>query len=475
MKNRILTPILILLFSATLKAQLTIVVTSLPTYTSDRVELYLAGTFNNWAPDNKDYRLTKNKDGFYSLTLDPPKGELKFKFTRGSWATVEGNREGSYRPDRILNYFGKKQTVYCNINSWEGNNTNKAGTAQPNVLILDPAFKMPQLDRNRRIWIYLPPDYDQTDRSYPVIYLQDGQNLFDKATSFSGEWKVDETLNQIAQQSGQGFIAVGIDNGSSDRMAEYSPWPNTQYGGGRGGQYVKFLVETLKPFIDKNFRTLSGPENTAIIGSSLGGLISFYAAIEYPEVFGKAGVFSPAFWYTEGWSFWHVVEEGRKSDVQIYMIGGAQEKSNMAGNLLAMARTLLATGFSPQEIHYQIHADGEHKERYWAREFSQAVYWLFGNNERSLSEDAWELNPLDVQPLTANAYQLTFSENLDNPKYSLISTGGTILSKPKKIRLKNIREMEGRKTGQFKIKPPKTGPFYLQLLDDTQLLLVEQF
>ena len=127
--------------------------------------------------------------------------------------------------------------------------------------------------------------------------MHDGQNLFDSSMSYSGEWSVDETLNKLYSEKNLKLIVVGIDNGESKRLDEYSPWKNKKYGGGEGEAYTKFIVETLKPYIDDNYKTLKDKNNTAIIGSSMGGLVSHYAGLKYPKVFGKIGVFSPAFWF----------------------------------------------------------------------------------------------------------------------------------------------------------------------------------
>ena len=155
-------------------------------------------------------------------------------------------------------------------------------TAATNVSVISTAFAMPQLGRTRRVW----------------LYLQNGQNVFDRLTAFAGEWGVDETLNQLAA-SGQeptGCIVVAIDNGPN-RLDEYSPWNNPAYGGGQGDLYVDFLVQTLKPYIDATYRTLPGRENTGVAGSSMSALITTYAALREPAVFGKVGVFSPAYWF----------------------------------------------------------------------------------------------------------------------------------------------------------------------------------
>jgi predicted alpha/beta superfamily hydrolase len=478
MKITSLILLLTTLFFYSLTAQITFVVSQLPPNTSDRPELFISGTFNNWAPGNEAYQLKKNEDGFYSITLRPTKGKHQFKFTRGSWATVEGDAQGAFRPDRSVQFSGQPQTVYCNIQAWEGTSDNAKRTATANVLVLDPSFHMPQLDRNRRIWIYLPSDYYQSDRSYPVLYLQDGQNLFDESTAFAGEWKVDESLRQIEQQTGQGIIAVGIDNGGADRMAEYSHAPNSQYGGGKGDAYIRFIIETLKPFIDQNFRTLTDASNTGIMGSSMGGLISIYAAVEYSEVFGKVGVFSPSFWYTEGQSYWHVLEKGKKDDLQIYMICGANEDRAMVPNMLAMKRTMLNLGFTNNQVFHKIDEDGQHKEWYWGREFPAAVYWLFNEYFKTNSrknQAAPSIDPFYIQELSEKEYELSYQTSIAKPKYSIVNENGELITKPKKLKLSKLPSSNGLNRGTFKIKPPKEGAFYLQVFDDEQLLVVKRF
>ena len=173
----------------------------------------------------------------------------------------------------------------------------KKSTATENVKIISENFDVPQLKTTRRIWIYLPKDYETSHKKYEVMYLQDAQNLFDDATSYAGECQVDETLNKIFEKTGKSLIVVGIDNGGEKRIEELSPYKNAKYGGGNGDNYVKFIVETLKPFIDKNYRTKPQRKYTTIGGSSLGSLISVYAAVKYPETFGKVLAFSSAFWF----------------------------------------------------------------------------------------------------------------------------------------------------------------------------------
>jgi predicted alpha/beta superfamily hydrolase len=368
-------------FASAAQAQLTLTLTSVPSNTPKDAVIYVAGTFNNWAPGDPAFALKKGENGRYGITLNPPAGMHKFKFTRGAWANVEGNASGTFRPDRVLDYDGKSASVELSVLSWEdlgpGNPTNPNSTAAPNVKIISNAFNIPQLNRNRRVWIYLPPDYETSTKKYPVLYLHDAQNLFDVTTGAFGEWKIDETLNEKHKQGDYGCIAVGVDNGGGERLNEYSPWINTQYGGGLGDEYVDFLVNTLKPYIDANYRTLPGRNATGIMGSSMGGLLSMYALSERQDVFSKAGIFSPAFWFAGNKPVEHVASRPKKGAVKVYFLAGGAEPAYVASDMKAVSDAMKTAGFGDAEKRTLIPSDGQHSEWFWAREFPAAYTWLF--------------------------------------------------------------------------------------------------
>ena len=150
-------------------------------------------------------------------------------------------------------------------------------------------FYIPQLKTKRRVWIYLPSEYENSQKHYPVLYMHDGQSLFDDSLSYDGSWHVDKKTT--------GIIIVAVDNAGKNRMREYNPWEDM---GGRGLLYADFIVHTLKPYIDNNFRTMPQREHTGIIGSSMGAYISTYIALKNQDVFSKIGLLSPVYWlYTE--------------------------------------------------------------------------------------------------------------------------------------------------------------------------------
>ena len=393
-------------------SQLTINVTSVPATTPPDDTLFIAGSFNNWDPGHPTYLLTNEGDGTYYITFTPPAGTIEYKFTRGSWATVESNASGGFIPNRTYHYSGGMQSIDVSIAGWE--NIGNPHTAASNVEIIDEAFYIPQLDRTRRIWIYLPPNYEATSDKYPVIYMHDGQNLFDTYYSFAGEWQIDESMNMLFDQGDDGAIIVGIDNGGNQRINEYSPWFRPNYGGGDGELYAQFIVNTLKPFIDSNYRTLPEREYTAIAGSSLGANISMYTGIEYQEVFSKVGIFSPAFWFSDS-IYLHVADKGVQEEMRIYFVAGDQESATMLSNIMAMYDTLLSEGVPSDQMQFVHHADGAHSEWYWAREYPDAYEWLFaetisGVHTYRIVKDIVYPNPADkLIRLSTEEYNAPFT------------------------------------------------------------------
>ncbi len=369
-------------------AQLTITITEVPLNTPPKESLFLAGNINNWQANDPNTQLTNNGDGTYSLTLSAGPGEIEFKFTRGNWDAVEGDSEGQFLPNRKVYYSGGVQTEELTIASWEDLDGSKAkSTATDNVYVLSNNFFIPQLNRERRIWVYLPPDYKNSSKRYPVLYVHDAQNVFDRSTSFSGEWNVDETLNGLFDNGDDGIIVVGIENGGIHRIDEYAPFENPEYGGGEGAQYMSFIINTLKPQMDETYRTLPQREHTGIMGSSMGGLISLYGAIEYQQIFSKAAVFSPSLWFSDD-IFDFVAAKGKKYDMRIFFVGGVNEGGSMMQKVNQMYYTLRGAGFQPSELWKTFHWDGAHSEWYWAREFPWAYLWLYGSSVTKAQEIA---------------------------------------------------------------------------------------
>ncbi|MBU3662323.1 MAG: T9SS type A sorting domain-containing protein [Bacteroidetes bacterium] len=356
------------------RAQVTLNVT-LPANTPQSDSIYAAGNFNNWNPKSAAHRLEK-EGSVYKLTLAAGTGVAEFKFTRGTWASVEATAAGNYIPNRTFTY-----TPNLNLNlsvaGWEDKKVGggTGSTALANVKIISDTFWMPQLQRKRRVWIYLPNDYASSSKMYPVMYMQDGQNLFDNLTSFSGEWGIDETMSDMEKNGYSGCIVVGIDNGGAQRINEYSPFVNPTYGGGQGEAYASFLVQTLKPFIDKNYRSLPDRNNTLIGGSSMGAYIAAYAIVQYPEVFSRAAIFSPAYWFSD--SLFQLMRSTTISEpIRIYQVSGSNESSSMVPLMVRCDSLLGAEGHALNDRKVVVKQDGAHSEWFWKREFPAAFNWL---------------------------------------------------------------------------------------------------
>lgn len=244
------------------------------------------------------------------------------------------------------------------------------------VHLLADAFYIPQLERYRKIQLYLPKDYHKSEKRYPVIYMHDGQHLFHTQPPRNDEWAVDSVADELIRSGLKEMIIIGIDHAEKNRFNEYSPFDGDQ-GKGEGKAYADFIVKTLKPFVDSNYRTLPDAKNTAIAGGSMGGLISMYILATYPEIFGSAGIFSPSFWYAP--SIFNYVEENlpKLGDHKIYLVIGGKEGEIMINDVKRMHTLITSTGNNKQVVLSEV-ADGRHKEWFWHREF--AGFYQFLNN-----------------------------------------------------------------------------------------------
>ena len=351
------------------------IINELNSQTPEKAEIFIAGSMNNWNPADRNFTFSKKGSDQYELKASLPLGINEYKVTRGSWENAETQKGGQPVANRSLN-LRTDTTIYLSIANWQDNFKAKPRehTASPNVHILDSAFKIPQLDRTRRVWVYLPPDYVTSGKKYPVIYMHDGQNLFDSFTSGYGEWGVDESMDSLYKAGKPMAIIVGIDHGGEYRLTEYNPYSNKRFGKGTGDEYTDFLAKSLKPFIDQKYRTLSSAKNTIIAGSSMGGLISMYAVAKYPTVFGRAGIFSPAFWVApEIYSY----SSGKKFKKQkLYFIAGELESNEMVPDMRKLYDQLLFQGVKKNNIQLITAPDGKHSEWFWKREFPRFFNWI---------------------------------------------------------------------------------------------------
>lgn len=236
-----------------------------------------------------------------------------------------------------------------------------------------------QLDNTRDILVYLPPAYHESTEPFPVLYMHDGQNLFDPATSFAGAWGVHEAVAS-AEGAGPRVIVVGIPNVGPERLREYSPWDDAEHGEGLGDAYVDFVLDTVKPLVDERYRTRRDVEGTGIAGSSMGALISLYAFFRQPARFGFVGALSPALWYAEHAAFRHV-EEAAFVPGRIYMDVGLAEGENAVNDARAMRDLLVDKGYREgQELRWVEDEAGEHNEAAWGRRLRDALPFLLAGD-----------------------------------------------------------------------------------------------
>ena len=237
-------------------------------------------------------------------------------------------------------------------------------------------LEAPTLQTSKKIWVYLPLGYEKSTKKYPVLYMHDAQNLFDAKTSYAGEWGVDETLDSLKAN----VIVIGIEHGNEKRMDELTPFKNEKYGGGNADTYLDFIVSTLKPYVDSNYRTKISKKNTVIMGSSLGGLVSFYAVLKYPETFGKAGVFSPSFWFSE--EIYTFAKNAKKSKAKLYFLCGDSEGDEKDYSIMVNDMNRMIEIMSENRcdcLHLtksKVVKGGKHNEKMWRDHFGEAVQWL---------------------------------------------------------------------------------------------------
>ena len=335
--------------------------------------LFLAGNFNDWKPADNKWILPCGNVERYTITQYLSPGDYEFKVTRGSWTMVECGLQGAFFENRRL-HIKNDTSVNITIAEWKDNYPLgvKKHTASKQVHVIDTKFLIPQLGRQRKIWIYLPKDYKASHKKYPVIYMHDGQNLFDEAAGNSGEWGIDEFLDKIKPRKEQAIV-VGIDHGGQYRLTEYNPY-DSEYGKGVGEGYAKFLVKTLKPYIDAHYHTRKNAKNTTVAGSSMGGLISMYAALTYPKTFGNAGVFSPSFWIAPDIYTYAKQKALKKS--RFYFVCGDQESAKEIEDVNKMVAILAEKGLPKKNIPSTVIKDGRHNEQQWRADFPDFYKWL---------------------------------------------------------------------------------------------------
>lgn len=343
--------------------------------------VYITGNtpqLGNWNPGKVAMKQTGQDT--WSITVKVPlHAELEYKYTLGSWKREAVDEKGVKLPNFRVSV-NKTTTIENIVTNWLNMepHSNKEKEGITGTVEYHEAMKAAGL-KERDLIVWLPPGYKQDDETkYPVLYMHDGQNVFDPETSsFGVEWQLDETSDSLIKEDAiEPLIIVGINN-TPDRSEEYVP-------GKKGDAYMNFVVNKVKPFIDKQYRTKTDRENTAVGGSSAGGIMAFMLAWKYPEVFSKAICMSPAF-KIEHIDFVKEVKAytGAKKDLFFYIDnGGIELEERLQPGITEMLKTLREKGYTEQEDFVWIKAENDpHSEAAWARRMPVALKLLFPRKE----------------------------------------------------------------------------------------------
>lgn len=362
-----------------------------PSDTPADARLYIAGNqecFGPWQPDV--FELQRLSDGLYQASAQMEIGtRIEYKITRGSWSTVEKGSGGSEIRNRTL-IVTAPQTVEIQVANWAIPKPPPASSASGDLRWID--FDSQLLGSKRRITVWLPPQYRADLQShFPVVYLLDGQNVFDnQRAAFGIEWRADETAKEFAQRPDpKPLILVAIDN-SKDRFDEYTPVADVISGntvGGKADAYLQFVANELKPWVDKQYRTDRSPESTAIVGSSLGGLFVLNALHKRPDVFTRGAAMSPSLFWGNAHAldvFSKPLEPGPTNSKQrLWIDMGTLEGKSLQGQTQAIEQakelTTLIQQQQPQrfDVGFLIDQDAKHNETAWAKRLPTALEFLF--------------------------------------------------------------------------------------------------
>ncbi|GAB4462241.1 MAG: alpha/beta hydrolase [Armatimonadaceae bacterium] len=250
-----------------------------------------------------------------------------------------------------------------------------------------PDFPSRFLHKQHTVLVYLPPDYDapgNAQRRYPTLYLHDGQNVFDGATSFipGKEWQVDETAERLIRAGEiEPLIIVAIYNGGTARAYEYTPTRDDKFNGGMGGganQYGRMLIEELKPFIDQTYRTRPDAASTGLGGSSFGGLVTLHLGLRHPDIFQRLAVVSPSVWWDRRYLLRAVAGLEKKPPVRLWLDMGTREGATALNDAQALRDALLEKGWMPGvDFHYMEAEGAVHDEAAWAARIEPILKYLY--------------------------------------------------------------------------------------------------
>lgn len=375
-----------------------------------RRQAYISGStesLGSWRPDGLALQMGEEGEEFAEASIRAKHGErIEYKFTCGTWASVEKGADGSELGNRVLEVpedrVVTRTEVTCVVARWGNRGAEeegRAGAGEHTItgdVRVHRGFRSAILGNERDLFVWLPPGYGEDEGlRCGVFYLHDGQNVFDEARAFAGEWRADESAQILVNAKRiEPIIIVGISNAGVQRIDEYTSTsaalPGEKGGAPRGGlglNYARFVAEEVKPFIDATYRTKAGRESTAVGGSSLGGLISLVIAQEYPDVFGACMAMSPSFRWDEG-VIRRMYEEDSEGirGTRFWIDAGSAEqgvgtKASAAyvQEMHEFASILEKAGMKyGRDYRFMAAEGGVHNEAAWADRFDDALLFLFG-------------------------------------------------------------------------------------------------
>lgn len=324
----------------------------------------------SWQPNGLP--MQKNDNGTWTATVAVlPNESIEYKFTRGSWATEATNKEGQVPTNETIAAIASDTIVKHRITNWKDKLYVPFGGVTGKVI--HHANMKPEGLKARNVWVWLPPDYDKNPNTrYPVLYTHDAQNIFDPKTSTMGrDWQMDETADSLIRAGMiEPIIMVGVDCAPQERSEEYS---ESQL----GNLYQDFMAKNLKPFIDSLYRTKPQPEHTAVIGASMGGLVSFILAWERPMVFGHAACMSPAF-KVDRFDYVSLVQQDKlpKRKIDLYIDNGTIGlEQQLQPGCDAMMDALREKGYN---FVWFKDEGAAHNEPAWGKRFHRPLLQFFG-------------------------------------------------------------------------------------------------
>jgi pullulanase len=333
--------------------------------------VHVAGDFQSWDPRRDAFRLARVQPRRWEGTFRLEPGPIAYKYARGAWGRVEKGPRGEERRDRTA-IAEDGALLEDAVASWADR------PARPSTITGD-VRALSALDRN--VLVYLPPGYEaRPRRRYPVLYMLDGQNVFDARTAFAGEWAADEAAERlIAAGDLEPLIIVALENGREQRLHEYTPWADPEHDppGGGGATHLSRIVAELVPLIDRTFRTRARAPERGICGASLGGLMAAYAGYAHPEVFGRIAAVSPSIWWRDRGLLRHVAATPKPPARIFYADMGTLEAGGLPA-LRALRAALVADGFvEGEDLFVEAVPGAGHDEGAWRARFPDILRRLF--------------------------------------------------------------------------------------------------